>query len=186
MSIKVVNGLDLASQKITSVLDPTSAQDAATKAYVDTGFSIQMFAGRRTSNYALPSGSGTLCPIPLDTEDVKTSGITHSTVTNSSRVTPTVAGYYACVGSLFWNSDTDTTQRKCILRKNGTTTVPGSQSLIAYPGGSQLIGQAAPLSIVQMNGSTDYIELCAAASVVRTLFGNSTDGPMLVLWRLSA
>lgn len=35
MSTKVSNGLDLQSQRIISVADPSSAQDAATKAYVD-------------------------------------------------------------------------------------------------------------------------------------------------------
>lgn len=35
MATKVSNGLDLQSQRIVSVADPSSAQDAATKAYVD-------------------------------------------------------------------------------------------------------------------------------------------------------
>lgn len=35
MATKVANGLDLQSQRIVSLADPSSAQDAATKAYVD-------------------------------------------------------------------------------------------------------------------------------------------------------
>jgi len=35
MATKVANGLDLQAQRIVSVADPSSAQDAATKAYVD-------------------------------------------------------------------------------------------------------------------------------------------------------
>ena len=36
MTTKVANGLDLQSQRIISVADPSGAQDAATKAYVDS------------------------------------------------------------------------------------------------------------------------------------------------------
>jgi hypothetical protein len=35
LTYKVLNGLDLANQRITAVADPSSASDAATKAYVD-------------------------------------------------------------------------------------------------------------------------------------------------------
>lgn len=36
MAQKIQNGLDLQSQKIVNVQDPTNAQEAATKNYVDT------------------------------------------------------------------------------------------------------------------------------------------------------
>ena len=43
MSYKVANGLNLQSQKIVSLADPTAAQDAATKQYVDMHSAVYGF-----------------------------------------------------------------------------------------------------------------------------------------------
>ncbi len=191
MSIKVVNGLDLASQKITSVLDPTSAQDAATKAYVDAYRPTAVaFAGRldqsgvgspNTNLYTLPNAAGTLNAVPLNVEDVDTHN-GHSTVTNNSRYTATVEGYYAVVGSVFWFNEANTTYRKTIIRKNGSATVPGTQALGAHDNG-QLMSQIAPTSVVYFNGTTDYVELMVDAGTTGSkLYANATDGPMLVCY----
>lgn len=144
-----------------------------------------VFAVRRTTNMTVVPSPGTLDPILFSTgnvtEDFDAFGF-HDPATNSSRVTPTIAGTYALAGSVFWNSAANTTIRKTILRTAGTTTIPGTQAL-ANNLNNQLWSQPAPVAIFSFNGTTDYVELCVdsgtASSVV---FGNSSDGCMLVMW----
>ena len=163
-----------------------SAFTAASQSYVQSyvaGLTPPVFVGRATSNVTLGS-SGTLFPVPLDTEDCDTLN-GHSTVTNNSRYSPTVAGYYMVIGNLFWNSATDTSFRKVILRMNGSTTIPGTQALMRCPAGSMLFSQPAPIGLTYFNGSTDYVELCADSGISSSiLFANSTDGPSLVCARV--
>lgn len=145
-----------------------------------------VFAVRRTTNQTVVPTPATLDPIQFSTgnvaEDFDAFGF-HDPATNSgTRVLPTIAGTYAIAGSVFWNSAGNTTYRKTILRTNGTTTIPGTQAL-ALNLNAQLWSQPAPVAIFAFNGTTDYVELCVdsgtASSVV---FGNSSDGCMLVMW----
>jgi len=53
MAEKVLNGLDLASNKIVNVQDPSNPQEAATKNYVDT------HPGASTTSWATQTKWGT-------------------------------------------------------------------------------------------------------------------------------
>lgn len=82
----------------------------------------------------------------------------HSTSTNASRVTPTVPGWYLVSGKVAFVSDTNGTGRRgAAIAKNGTRI---DQLLFQAP------SSAAPYSplpgtVVQMDGSTDYLEVQA-------------------------
>lgn len=106
----------------------------------------------------------------------------HSTVSNRSRITPTVAGRYQCFGGVAWNTNNSSVVNNkyatCQFRKNGT------QVLGSSPYGPVLLYQtafAAPMSFtvatILVNGTTDYIELWANNDVVGGLgtFSNATD-----------
>jgi hypothetical protein len=72
----------------------------------------------------------------------------HSTVTNTGRITPTIAGYYLVV----FNLQTGTTSTRNVARitKNGTE--------IAKTDISATVTQIDATTFVYMNGSTDYLE----------------------------
>lgn len=136
----------------------------------------------RSTNQQTVAASGTLQAVTFQTVDVDTNGFWSAG--SPTRVTPNVAGLYTIVGSVFWFNEANTTYRKTIIRKNGTTTIPGTQALGAHDTG-QLMMQMAPVSIVVFNGTTDYVELMIDANPTGSqTFGNATDGPMLIMWRL--
>lgn len=138
-------------------------------------------AVRRTTNLAVVA-AGTIQAVALDTVDIDTN--TFWTVGSPTQIKPNIAGLYSVVGSVFWFNEATTTYRKVILRKNGTTTIPGTQALGLHDA-SALMSQQAPVALVQMNGTTDYIELMIDAGTTGTqIFGSSTDGAMLIMWRL--
>ena len=72
----------------------------------------------------------------------------HSTTVNTSRITPTVAGYYLVV----FNMQTNTTSTRNVARitKNG--------SELAKTDISATVTQIDATTFVQLNGSTDYVE----------------------------
>lgn len=136
---------------------------------------------RRTTNQVI-SATGSLTAITLDTADFDPN--VFWSAGSPTRITPNIAGIYCVVGSCFWNSDANSTIRKVIIRKNGTTTVPGTQAL-GFHDLSQLMSQQAPTALCQFNGTTDYVELCVDVGTAgASTFGNSTDGPMIVVYRL--
>lgn len=102
-------------------------------------------------------------------DDIDTHGI-HDAVTNNTRFTPTVPGYYRFDGTFFMSSLVNGTTIDCNFRKNGSTNLPpadrkggaaghtvttsGTPSTI---GGSNAFG-ISTWATVEMNGTTDYVE----------------------------
>ena len=91
------------------------------------------------------------------TEDIDPYGF-HDTVTNTSRLTPTIAGTYLFFGSYYTDSVTTGVSIDCSIRKNAATTTPTGNRA---PLPSTFVMSQDATAIFEMNGSTDYVELMA-------------------------
>ena len=118
---------------------------------------------------SLSDGISTAITFGSGSEEIDTHGF-HDTASNTSRITPTVAGYYRFYGAVFFPGFTDYVNMQCWVRKNGSTSL--------YPAGRRenlALNQTVSLScltVAFMNGSGDYVELMAlqdnSASAART------------------
>lgn len=105
--------------------------------------------------------SNTATAITFTTEDIDSHGF-HDTGSNTSRVTPTIAGYYRVHGSVSLAGATDHTIVEAFIRKNGATGMPPAFRLATTFGNQTLVFGATAL--VEVNGSTDYFEICLRAT----------------------
>lgn len=84
----------------------------------------------------------------------------HSEVTNNTRVTPTIAGYYRFTGVAFFETEATPVVASANFRFNGTTNLAA-----AWRAGTASVGLQAFSGLTQvtiaMNGSSDYVELMA-------------------------
>lgn len=119
--------------------------------------------------------NSTSVEVTFDTEDLDPLAW-HSTVTNTHRVTPTIAGWYRATFAIDWGTDDDYTRQLMDVFKNGGDTGPPSrrEDQVGGSGARSYLG-VAPL--IQMNGTTDYLSLrvlqtntSAAANTVRCRF----------------
>lgn len=85
---------------------------------------LPMFFGYQATSQSIATGA-TGAAINIDTEVIDTDG-GHSTVSNTSRYTCQVAGYYLLWGCTTWQNNA-TEQRVTTYTKNGTNIVGGSQ-----------------------------------------------------------
>lgn len=90
-----------------------------------------------------------------DTEDTDPNGL-HSTSSNTSRITPNVAGWYRITATVHWAANA-TGRRAVAINKNGATAGYGQIS----PGSSAGTTSTTVTRTVQANGSTDYFEVFA-------------------------
>lgn len=86
----------------------------------------------------------------------------HSNVSNTSRVVPSIAGWYMCWGQVAWTANT-TGDRNAKFRKNGAA-LDGAPygSAAALNGAAYLHGTSFAMAVIFCNGTTDYIELWGA------------------------
>lgn len=84
----------------------------------------------------------------------------HDTGSNTSRITPPVAGWYRVTGKVYMAANADYNSLECYIRKNGTTPISSRQRV-----GPNTVSSARSVStdiiLVSMNGTTDYVELIA-------------------------
>lgn len=79
----------------------------------------------------------------------------HDTVTNNTRITPSIAGYYRFTGGVTFSGATTTQSVHAIIGKNGS----GQQSVRVKHGNFNNTSSSFVSCILQMNGTTDYAEL---------------------------
>lgn len=121
-------------------------------------------------------------PITFGTssEIIDTHGF-HSETVNNTRVTPTVAGYYRCTGLFFVDSVSTITNYGVVVRLNGTVVAPRQR---VQPSAQTFTKSVQVTTTVQVNGSTDFLDLCgyqfdtgavARNSVVGGSFGSTFE-----------
>lgn len=103
---------------------------------------------------SLVSGANTALTFSAGSEDIDTDGW-HDTVTNNSRVTPTVAGYYRVTAAVNFVASTTTVGMQALTAKNGSVQSPSSR---ARPNASSLVAGAQADALLSANGTTDYFE----------------------------
>lgn len=111
-------------------------------------------AGRCEQAAAQSMPDNTLTALTFTTEVYDTDNF-HSTAVNTQRVTPTVAGYYLFRGLYYSVTMTTPVAIEASFRKNGATQLASG---IRHTGGS-ITNSALAECMVEMNGTTDYVEL---------------------------
>lgn len=109
-----------------------------------------------TRSAALTLTNNSATAIPWDAEETDTYGW-HESVTNPSRITPTVAGKFR-VGAVWRSTDAFADQKQMViaLRKNGTDIVGGTDD--RWSSGATGRGGARAETVVELNGTTDYVQ----------------------------
>lgn len=93
-------------------------------------------------------------------DEIDTDGF-HSTSTNTSRVTPTVAGLYQVQGGVAIAGATDFTAVQAYLALNGSALAPAHR---ITPGTASQTLVLPVSALIQCNGSTDYFEIYYVAT----------------------
>lgn len=111
---------------------------------------------RQGTPQTVASGANTAVLYDLEDYDIGGSGM-HSTVTNTSRLTPTVAGYYCFDGvGILVAATNGFTLVNGWVRINGATNLPGAdRQAMAATLGNQTVSHRVRWP---MNGTTDYAE----------------------------
>ncbi len=105
-------------------------------------------------------GGGSLVPIPFNTESRKDTGITHSTVTNNSRITLDKAGWYRVSYSVTHsNSTINVSNIHCIIRLDGTTTVIPSDTYSVDTTAFTSRATNSGTVVLQTTAANEYYEL---------------------------
>jgi len=124
-------------------------------------------AGLAPSNQSVSASTAT--KITIDTEDFDTNG--NYDPTTNYRFTPTVGGYYQISAGITTNAAASGTVQ-ALIYKNGSLYKSGSQVIL----GAATATTVTVSCLVNMNGSSDYVELyCFQSSAAALLvFTNST------------
>lgn len=103
---------------------------------------------------SIPNSTTTSLTFGSGSEDIDTHAF-HDVSTNTSRVTPTIAGYYRCTATYAAATNT-ATQLLVVLAKNGALVQP----LVRHtPAATSAAKSVTTTAIMSANGTTDYFEM---------------------------
>lgn len=105
--------------------------------------------------------SATSTPVTFTAEDLDSHNF-HSTAVNTSRVTPTVPGWYNVKGGVAFGGATDYIVNESFIRQNGTVGLPPANRITPSASSQTLVLPCA--AKVFCNGAGDYFELCLRAT----------------------
>lgn len=117
--------------------------------------------------------ASTPAAITMTGEDIDTLNA-HSTVSNTSRFTPNVAGTYAFWGQLCVATGTALTM-VTQFRLNGNQTLRAPYAMFTTTTQAFAFNTARCAALIQMNGTTDYVELYGNVSSTIATAANATD-----------
>lgn len=103
----------------------------------------------------------TFTAINMDAETEDSPLNWHSTTVNNSRITPQIAGEYEVIG-YYSCAVNNTGDRAAQIRKNGSSTGASPRTpyaAVPSPKSNQVAGGVMCFGYVEMNGTTDYVEL---------------------------
>nr|WP_221374413.1 hypothetical protein [Actinoplanes polyasparticus] len=107
---------------------------------------------------SIPNTADTALTFGAGSEDIDTHGF-HDTSSNTSRVTPTVAGYYQLYGVVWWGNADNLISYHAGIGKNGSVAARQRTLLVGTTAATTRSINAA--AIIAANGTTDYFELFA-------------------------
>lgn len=110
--------------------------------------------GRVTQSVAQSLADATFTAITFTTQEYDTHDF-HSTSSNTSRITPTLAGYYRFTGTVSFEGTATPVAVDAHWRKNGSNSAAGTSRVI---GATTILGVQVTATIA-MDGVSDYMEL---------------------------
>jgi hypothetical protein len=133
---------------------------------------------RLVQQVAQPLTSGTDATITFGTgsEEIDTHGL-HDVTTNTTRITPTLAGYYRLTGTVYLAASTTVTSYWSNIAKNGSIQSPRSRMVLPATATTSFSRSLTVSLMLQANGSSDYFELIGqqtSGAVLNTAVGAGT------------
>jgi hypothetical protein len=108
---------------------------------------------------SIPSTTDTAITFGAGSEDIDTHGF-HDTSTNTSRVTPTVAGYYQVSGNVWWGNTGTLKSYHAAIARNGSVV---ARNRVLLPNATVVTDSTtrshSAFAILSANGTSDYFEL---------------------------
>lgn len=109
---------------------------------------------QQATNQNVPDA--TLTALTWTTEAIDTDG-QHDPVTNTSRITPNLAGYYRFDVCYYSEAAATPANMDVSVRKNGTGTIASGNRVV----GATIANSVSGWTMLDMNGDTDYVEFLA-------------------------